>query len=162
MLSRNRFLAILALTSWVTGSTVADTGAQGLKLSAAATLENGRIQLSFVLENAIDLPVVIRKRDLPWEDPANVIAVVVDRKTGVPLRRSTLIQDYFPTPDTVILAPKKNLRGALSLDGYGELSPGQVTRGSLLVAWYYEAKNVEGRQLGTFGGWLEVPMAKKK
>ena len=162
MLSRNIVLAMLALTAWVMTSYAGDTGAQGLKLAAAATLENGRIQLSFALENEGDLPVVIRRRDLPWEDPANVIAVVVNKKTGIPLQRSTAIQDYFPTPETVRLSPKKDLRGTLSLDSYGQLSPEQVTGGSFLVAWHYEAKNVEGRALGTFGGWLEVPSAKKK
>ena len=135
-------------------------GVQPLRIVVAASTTANHLQLEFAMSNTSDERITIRKRDLPWEDPANVIAVLVAKKSGVPLQKSHLIQDYFPTLETVELAPGQSIRGTLSLTTYDAAFASTTGRGSIVAGWYYGAKDADGRSLGSYGGWLEVPKPK--
>jgi len=134
--------------------------AQPLRIRASIEMTDPA-SISFTITNVGAEPVALTQPSLPWGDPHNVVLVLVNRRTGETIRKSYPIQDYFGPPDIVSLAPGKYIRGMLNMVPYVEELKKLSKKEDIIAFWYYEANAVDGRSLGKFGGWLEIPRRKQ-
>jgi hypothetical protein len=106
-------------------------------------------------------PKAVSLQETPWANQFGVVMALVDRDTGDAFKRLPLIEDQFGPSPILQLSTGKSLQGNVDLSvvfaGLKEASKGR----NLLLFWYYRARASNGEDLGTYGGWIELPRGAK-
>jgi hypothetical protein len=130
------------------------SAAQRLAVQVAARSTPTGPRLAFVVKNISDTPVTLEEWRLPWGQRQSVVVVAAERKSGAPLKESTLIDDVFQSPK-VTIKPGDSLSGEIELTHYVAEIDKKSRETDLVLFWYYNSQGIGG-SLGEYGGWLTL------
>lgn len=149
--------AILALccVGTLTAETHTTNAPRRLTVSAAYSLQGGMPAIEFELRNSSPESLSLDETQLPWNRKSGIVLVVVNARSGEPLRRSVGFRDYFGRPPVVSIGPGESLKGTARLSGFFGRSESTYTEQDLVVFWYYSPHAEDGTELGSYGGWFE-------
>ena len=129
-----------------------------LSVVASGTTINGTPAIVFKITNTGSDPLKIEEVRLPWKNRYSATVALVDRKSSDTARTKFRIEDNFGSR-LVELHPGQSIDGAISLERF-VIDPRQfLKKNDVLIFWYYNPKDSEGRSLGEYGGWFAVPKA---
>jgi hypothetical protein len=110
--------------------------------------------LHFQITNAMSDPVPILEDSLPWKNPGRVL--ILAKAPGMePLRPVYLPHDVFRQP-IVVLKAGDTLDGLVDMTQHLRDVPLALTKGRVVVFWYYAPSDAASKPLGEYGGWIGI------